>query len=71
MNRGVLYAIEDKPSLLKNLYNIAKPGAILALFDYTTADSSFSLQDLAGKSMYPIVVKDLEKNLQDIGGGNH
>ncbi len=64
---NVLYAIEDKPLLLKNLYDIAKPGALLALFDYTTKQTSFHLKDLAGKPMYPLVLKELEKNLKEAG----
>lgn len=64
---NVLYAIEDKSSLLKNLYAVAKPGAILALFDYTTEQTSFNLKDLAGKPMHPIRLKELEKNLKDAG----
>ncbi len=64
---NVIYAIEDKSFLLKNLYHIAKPGAILVLFDYTTEQTSFSLKDLAGKPMYPIVLQELEKNLQVTG----
>ena len=64
---NVLYAIEDKSSLLKNLYDVAKPGAILALFDYTTEQTPFYLKDLAGKPMHPIVLKELEKNLNDAG----
>jgi 2-polyprenyl-3-methyl-5-hydroxy-6-metoxy-1,4-benzoquinol methylase len=64
---NVLYAIEDKSFLLKNLYDVAKPGAILVLFDYTTEQISFSLKDLAGKPMHPIRLKELGKNLKDAG----
>lgn len=64
---NVLYAIEDKSSLLKNLHDVAKPGAILVLFDYTTEQTPFYLKDLAGKPMHPIVLKELEKTLKDTG----
>jgi len=64
---NVFYAIEDKATLLENLFKIAKPGAILALFDYTTEQTSFSLKDLADKPMYPLVLRDLKKNLKETG----
>lgn len=64
---NVLYAIEDKKELLEELFKVAKPGAVLALFDYTTEESSLSLRDLADKPMYPLVLKDLKKSLSESG----
>ncbi len=65
---NVLYAIEDKALLLKNLYDVAKPGALLVLFDYTTTGQrALYLNDLAAKPMYPIVLKELERNLTETG----
>ncbi|MBS0585666.1 MAG: class I SAM-dependent methyltransferase [Verrucomicrobia bacterium] len=64
---NVLYAIEDKDTLLRNLYDMAEPGALLVLFDYTTENPSLSLKDLADKPMYPMVLKEMKKTLQDIG----
>lgn len=62
---NVLYAIEDKASVLKNLYEVAKPGALLVLFDYTIEGSSFDIKDLAGKPMYPMVLTELEQDLKE------
>lgn len=64
---NVLYAIEDKPLILKKLAAVAKPGAILALFDYTIAEGSLDLKDLAGKPMYPIVLHQLQHDLKESG----
>jgi len=64
---NVLYAIEDKKGLLERLFKVAKPGALLVIFDYTTKQKPFSLQDLAGKPMYPFVMSELEESLKETG----
>ena len=64
---NVLYAVEDKPSLLKKLSKVAQPGALLAIFDYTTTQADLQLNDLAGKPMYPIVVSELKSVLKETG----
>jgi ubiquinone/menaquinone biosynthesis C-methylase UbiE len=64
---NVLYAIQDKKMILEQCFQVAKPGAILALFDYTTKQPAFHLEDLAGKPMYPIVLNQLAKDLEAIG----
>lgn len=53
---NVSYAIEDKVALLQQLHAVAKSGALLAIFDYTTLQSPLRMNDLAGKPMHPIVV---------------
>jgi len=64
---NVLYAVEDKPSLLATLSEVAKPGAILAIFDYTTTQTALQLLDLAGKPMYPIVISEIKTALKSTG----
>jgi SAM-dependent methyltransferase len=64
---NVLYAIEDKLSLLKQLSQIAKSDAILTIFDYTTEQPSLHLNDLAGKPMHPIMLRKLESDLKQSG----
>lgn len=64
---NVLYAIENKSSLLAKLSQVAKSGAILAIFDYTTKQTDLQLNDLAGKPMHPIVVSELKSVLKETG----
>ncbi len=63
---NVIYAIEDKKALLHELFKVAKPGAILALFDYTT-EVGVQLTDLAGKPMYPIILDQMMVDLVATG----
>ena len=63
---NVLYAIEDKAKTVRDLFSVAKPGAILALFDYT-AESPMSLKDFAERQMFPIEVKQLKTDLENCG----
>lgn len=62
---NVAYAIENKDSLLHSLSQIAKPGAILAIFDYSGKHDikDFPILDLAGKPMYPLFQDTLAINL--------
>ncbi len=64
---NVAYAIENKSSLLHSLSHIAKPGAILAIFDYTCNQDikAFPIFDLAEKHMYPLFQDTLEIHLAD------
>jgi ubiquinone/menaquinone biosynthesis C-methylase UbiE len=65
---NVLYAVQNKKESLQCLANVAKENAILTIFDYVSANESlFTLEDLAGKSIRPVVVKDLEIWLQEAG----
>jgi SAM-dependent methyltransferase len=64
---NVLYSIENKVSLLAALTHIARPGALLAIFDYTTKKTSLRLNDLADKPMYPIVITELKSTLEELG----
>jgi SAM-dependent methyltransferase len=64
---NVSYAIQDKNNLLKALSAIAKPGAILAIFDYTCGEgnSTLSISDFAGKPMHLLHLKHLSQDLED------
>lgn len=65
---NVLYAIEDKVEVLKQLARVSKPGAILMVFDYSvTTVNSEPMLDLAGKPMRPISMKNIENQLQESG----
>ncbi len=65
---NVLYAIEDKEGLLKKLSDVAKPGAILALFDYTQKNDAFhGINDLAGQKMRPIRMEGLKEKWAILG----
>lgn len=64
---NVAYAIEDKQELFKNLSLVAKPGALLALFDYTSQNSTLPVRDLADKLMYPMNLTKLKEDLSFSG----
>ena len=65
---NVFYALPEQQKSLKKLSDIAKSGAILAIFDYTQANpNSIGLKDLAGKSMNPIYLNDIKKWLKETG----
>ncbi len=64
---NVMYAIEDKKGTLQSLNTVAKPGAILAVFDYSDKGKGFPLMDLAGKPIYPIVTTTFQSDLIDAG----
>ncbi len=65
---NVIYAIEDKKSLLKDLAFVAKKGGILALFDYTQKKTgALGMKDLAGMPMYPMVLSQLKEELAATG----
>lgn len=64
---NVLYAIEDKANVLKQLAEVAKPGAILMIFDYSTIDNAEPILDLAGNPMRPIYTKEIRQQLQESG----
>jgi SAM-dependent methyltransferase len=64
---NVLYAIEDKRHVLEKLSHIAKPGAILAILDYTQRKENLDLFDLANKPMYPIVLEEQNEQLMEMG----
>lgn len=64
---NVLYAIEDKGNVLKQLAEVAKPGAILMIFDYSAVDGGEPILDLAGNPMRPISVKEIRQQLQESG----
>lgn len=64
---NVLYAIEDKANVLKQLAEVANPGAILMIFDYSAADDREPILDLAGNPMRPIDPKEIRQQLQEAG----
>lgn len=64
---NVLYAIEDKASVLKQLAEVASPGAILMIFDYSATDDSEPILDLAGNPMRPINTAEIRQQLQESG----
>ncbi len=64
---NVLYAVEDKAAVLKQLAEVSKPGAILMIFDYSTVNSSEPILDLAGNPMRPISTKKIRQQLQESG----
>jgi len=63
---NVMYAIQDKALLLKKLSAVSKPGAILAIFDYTCGQENRVpfLTDLADKPMYPLQSGILQEDLK-------
>lgn len=63
---NVLYAIEDKKAVLEQLTRIAKPGSLLAIFDYTSK-KSVSLIDFAGKPIHPMDLNMLQRDLKLFG----
>jgi hypothetical protein len=63
---NVLYSIENKTDLLTKITQIAKPGAVLAVFDYTTETHGLQLKDLAEKSMHPLVVEGVVNVLNEL-----
>ncbi len=64
---NVLYAIEDKNSVLWQLANISQPGAILMIFDFSSTESNESILDLTGKPMRPIYTKGIKQQLHESG----
>lgn len=64
-----IYAIHDKDRLLSELAKIAKPGALLVIFDYSLLNEQEKLimQDFAGKEIMPI---RLQQFLQDAKNNN-
>lgn len=64
---NVLYAIEDKVFVLRQLAKVAKPGAVLMIFDYSVIDSNEPILDLAGNPMRPISTKEIRQQLQESG----
>jgi SAM-dependent methyltransferase len=64
---NVLYAIQDKSLFLEKIATVSKPGSLLVIFDYTQLTPASSLQDLAEKSMYPLQLEVLAKELPRAG----
>jgi SAM-dependent methyltransferase len=57
---NVFYAISEQNKCLKKLSTVAKPGAVLAIFDYTRKNNNdFQLNDLSGRQMHPIEIDNL------------
>ena len=62
---NVFYALPDQQKSLKKLASVAKPGALLAIFDYTQSNpDSIGLKDLAEKPMNPIHLDSLKMLLK-------
>ncbi len=64
---NVLYAIEDKVTVLRQLARVSKPGTILMIFDYSVEETTEPLLDLAGKPMCPIQTKKIKQQLYESG----
>lgn len=66
---NAFYAFLDQQASLYALASIAKPGAVLAIFDYSLIDTQqpFVLQDLAGKPMHPVIMAQLYGWLANAG----
>lgn len=64
---NVLYAIENKVLILKQLAKVSKPGAVLMIFDYCITDNNEPLLDLAGKPMRPIETRKIKRQLYESG----
>lgn len=64
---NVMYAIEDKPTLLNQIHAITKRGGILVLFDYTSKKGAFPLKDFSGKTIYPLALDVLPDQLKSSG----
>ncbi len=64
---NVLYSISEKQEVLKSLCRIAKPGAVLVLFDYSTKEMQDQLLDLTGKPMYPVQFEKIRLELVETG----
>lgn len=64
---NVLYAVEEKSSAIRELFALAKPGACLAIFDYTTTRESGDCFDFSGKPMYPIRLETFKEDLLSAG----
>lgn len=64
---NVLYAIEDKAAVLWQLAKVSKPGAILMIFDFSSTESSEPILDLTSKSMHPVYIKDIKRQLYETG----
>lgn len=64
---NVLYAIENKEAVLKQIAKVCKSGAILMIFDYSATGGDQPLLDLAGKPMRPINLKKIKSQLYQAG----
>lgn len=64
---NVLYAIEDKKVVLKKLAKLAKSGALLTIFDYTTTSDNLGLIDFAGRPIRPIDLRTIKGLLKETG----
>jgi SAM-dependent methyltransferase len=66
---NTFYALSDQPQALNDLAEIAEPGAILVIFDYSylQQNKSHGLKDLLGNKMRPIVIGPLRKWLDQAG----
>lgn len=67
MMLSVIYAIQDKRSLLTTLHAIAQPDALLVIFDYTQTTDDLTLKDATHSLMHAIIPADLRIQLQETG----
>jgi SAM-dependent methyltransferase len=63
---NVFYAVPDKLTLLQQLALVAKPQALLVIFDYT-GTMTLNVPDLAGKSIYPLSLESIRNDLEKTG----
>jgi len=68
---NVMYAIEDKRTLLKKIGTVARPGCILAVFDYSShqLEPDPTLKDLVDARMYSLHIDTFQKDLELEGWG--
>lgn len=66
---NTFYAFSDQAQSLKDLAEVAEPGAILVIFDYSylKPDRPHGLKDLLGNQMHPIVATSLHEWLDQAG----
>ena len=64
-----IYAMHDKQKVLLELAEIAHPGAIVAIFDYSVdnCDKPLLVLDFGGKPMMPVCLKQIKLDLASTG----
>lgn len=66
---NTFYAFADQAQSLKDLAEVAEPGAILVIFDYShlKPEQPHGLKDLTGSPMHPIAIGSLHEWLNQAG----
>lgn len=68
---NAFYAFNNQKEIIQALSKIAKPGTIVAIFDYShiNVNKPHGLKDLASKPMHPIIINDLQSWLKESNWG--